>query len=237
MGFVYPHLCRNRVVRENLRIPWPFRNRNVAVEGWGIFLKLCVVFLPLNVAVRDWGAFDKLSNMHFSLKLYSDTPINRLSRGLTIGGNFFQEKLKTGLPCPSTVKRFAWSPAPWKLNSRPMGYGLARIWARQRYGETPGQEREREQRQTDIGSTGSSAQYQTYLVVTRTFRLLLRKSPLEIFAKEKAVLVFKSSKALEIQNDFNGKIYSAFVRQEGSFFLFYRFCFTKIFLTLFNPCT
>jgi hypothetical protein len=33
--------------------------------------------------------------MHFTLKFVSDTPINRLSHGLPIGGNFFQEKLKT----------------------------------------------------------------------------------------------------------------------------------------------
>ena len=37
MGFVFPHLCRNRVVEKNSRIPWPFRNRNVAVEGWELF--------------------------------------------------------------------------------------------------------------------------------------------------------------------------------------------------------
>jgi len=35
-----------REVGENLQIHWPFRNRNVAVEECGLFLKLCVVFCP-----------------------------------------------------------------------------------------------------------------------------------------------------------------------------------------------
>ena len=60
MGFVFPHLCRNRVVEKNSRIPWPFRNRNVAVEGWEIFWKLLSFFCPACCGKRLRGFWQAL---------------------------------------------------------------------------------------------------------------------------------------------------------------------------------